>query len=99
MRDGLDRIFRFFGKEGCLAAEAERKVKELTNVFFHNSHICTSLAGLLTINVGTAYHSHLKFLTPYTTWIYSSSHIYFDEPKIVHLHIDMGINLLSCVAA
>lgn len=29
MRDGLDWIFRLLGKEGCLAAEAEGRVKEL----------------------------------------------------------------------
>ena len=61
MRDGLDWIFRLLGEEGCLAAEAERKVKELTNVFFHNSHICTSLAGLpQVILVGSTNRGHIK---------------------------------------
>lgn len=40
----------------------------------------------------------VKFLRPYVTWNYSSP-TPISMYKYIHLHIDMGINLLSCVTA
>lgn len=78
MQDRLNWILGLFGKERGLATEAEWDMKESTNVFFHNSHICTSLADLLTINVGTAYRIADKVSDALRDWNYSSPHIYFD---------------------
>ena len=49
------------------------------------------------IHVGLQTVTTKKFLTPYVTRIYSSP-TSISMYKYIHLHIDMGINLLSCVS-
>lgn len=58
----LNGILRLFGKESHLLTKAIRKMKELPNVFNHNSFISTSLELKISqlILAGSTYHGHIK---------------------------------------
>lgn len=62
MMNELNGILRLFGKDSRLPTKAIGKVKELPNVFYHNSFISTSLELKISqlILAGSTYHGHIK---------------------------------------